>query len=174
MNHRPFEDWLLEDQQLTSDQQRELRAHLRTCPSCAAIAESNLALHSTRLIAPPEGFVSRFELHLAGHRRAARIRQIIGSVIFVLAGLAFLYWLASPFIEEVMRSPAAWITTVVGYFLFVLTSMQALSEVGRVFLRLLPDFVSPLGWLVILFLLSGLGSLELLSIWRFARTPQGV
>ena len=30
MNHRPFEDWLLEDQHLASDQERELQAHLRT------------------------------------------------------------------------------------------------------------------------------------------------
>ncbi len=48
-------------------------------------------------------------------------------------GLAFLYWFASPFIQEVMRSPADWITNVVGDFLFIVTSIQALSEVGHVF-----------------------------------------
>jgi hypothetical protein len=174
MNHRPFEDWLLEDQHLTSDQERELQVHLRVCTSCAAIAESNLALHSTRMVSPAEGFVSHFETRLVGHRKAAGIRQIIGTMIFVLAGLAFLYWLAGPFIQEVLRSPAAWITNVVGYFLFILTSVQALSVVSRVFLHLLPDFVSPLGWFVIFFLVSGLGMLEVLSIWRFTRTPQGV
>ena len=63
-----------------------------------------------------------------------RIRQIIGTLIFVLSGLGFLYWLANPFIQEVMRSPADWITNVVGDFLFILTSIQALSEVGHVFL----------------------------------------
>ena len=174
MNHRRFEDWLLEDQHLASDQERELQAHLRTCTTCAAIAESNLALHSTRMVSPAEGFVFRFETRLVGHRKATRIRQIFGSMIFVLAGLALLYWLASPFIQEALRSPADWITNVVGYFLFILTSVQALSEVSRVFLHLLPDFVSPLGWLVILFLISGLGLLEGLTIWRFTRTPQGV
>ena len=174
MNHRPFEDWLLEDQHLTSDQERELQAHLRTCTSCSAVAESNLALHSTRMISPAEGFVSRFETRLAENRKAMRIRQVIGTTIFVLAGLAFLYWLASPFIQEVMRSPADWITNVVGYFLFIVISVQALGEVSHVFLHLLSDFVSPLGWLVILFLVSGLGSLEVVSIWRFTRTPQGV
>ena len=65
MNYRPFEDWLLEDQHLTSDQERELQAHLRVCTSCAAIAESNLALHSTRMVSPAEGFVSRFEMRLS-------------------------------------------------------------------------------------------------------------
>ena len=103
-----------------------------------------------------------------------RIRQIIGTTIFVLAGLALLYWFASPFIQEVMRSPADWITNVVGDFLFILTSVQALSEVSHVFTHLLSDFISPIGWLVILFLVSGLGVVEVLSIWQFTRTPQGV
>jgi len=174
MNHRPFEDWLLEDQNLTNEQERELQAHLRTCTSCAAIAESNLALHSTRTVSPAEGFVSRFEMRLAEQRKATRIRQIIGTVIFVLAGLAFLYWWASPFIREVMRSPADWITNGIGYLLFILTSLQALSEVSHVFAHLLSDFVSPLVWLVILFLVSGLGVAEVLSIWQFTRPPQGV
>ena len=174
MNHRPFEDWLSEDQHLTSDQERELQAHLRACTSCAAIAESNLALHSTRMASPAEGFVSRFEMRLVENRKAMRIRQIIGTTIFVLAGLAFLYWFASPFIQEVMRSPADWITNVVGDFLFILTSVQALSEISHVFTHLLSDFISPIGWLVILFLVSGLGVVEVLSIWQFTRTPQGV
>ncbi len=174
MNHRPFEDWLLEDQHLTGEQERELRAHLRACTSCAAIAESNLALHSTRMVSPAEGFVSRFEIYLAEHRKAARLRQIIGSLIFVLTGLALLYWYASPLILEVMRSPADWITKLVGYLLFMLTSLQVLSALSRLSLNLLLDFISPLGWLVILFLVSGLGLLEALSIWRFTRRPQGV
>jgi len=174
MNHRPFEDWLLEDQHLTSDEERELQAHLRVCTSCAAIAESNLALHSTRMASPAEGFASRFKMHLAENRKAMRLRQIIGTLIFVLAGLALLYWFASPFIQEVLRSPADWITNVVGDLIFILTSIQAMSEISHVFTHLLSDFVSPLGWLVILFLLSGLGIVEVLSIWQFTRTPQGV
>ena len=174
MNHRPFEDWLLEDQPLTGEQERELQAHLRVCTSCAAIAESNLALHSTRMVSPAKGFVSRFETHLTEHRKAMRVRQIIGALIFVLAGLALLYWYASPFIQEMMRSPADWITNVVGYLLFMLTSVQVLSELSRVSFHLLLDFVSPLGWFAILSLVSGLGLLEALSIWRFTRRPQGV
>jgi len=174
MNHRPFEDWLLEDQHLTSEQERDLQAHLRTCTSCTAIAESNLALHSTKTISPAEGFVSRFETRLARNRKTMRLRQIIGMMIFIIAAMGFLYWFASPLIREVMRSPADWITNVVGDFLFVLTSVQALSEAIHVFLRVLSDLVSPVSWFVILFLLSGLGLLEVLSVWHFARTPQGV
>ena len=173
MNHQPFEDWLLEDQHLTSDQERDLQAHLRICTSCSAIAESNLALHATRMIRPAEGFAARFQVRLIENRKTARTRQFIGTLIFTLAVLALLYWLASPVIQEAMRSPAEWITTVVGYLLIILTTLQALSEVSRVFLHLLPEFVPPVGWFVIFLLVSGLGALEAFSIRRFTRKPQG-
>ena len=130
MNYRPFEDWLLEDQSLTPEQKRELQSHLRTCEACTAIAESNFALHSVRMVSPAAGFTERFQTRLAEQRKAARIRQIIGSLVLVVGGLGLIYFLFGPIIQEAMSSPAAWITSAVGYFLFVLTSIQALSEVG--------------------------------------------
>ncbi len=174
MNHRPFEDWLLEDQPLTPEQKRELQSHLRVCTSCAAIAESNLALHSTRIVSPAPGFGGRFQVRLAQHRREQRWRQIIGSLVLVFGGLGLLYWLAGPVIQEMLRSPAEWITTAVGYFLFILTSIQALGEAGSILLRVLPGFVSPFGWLVLFSLVGGFALLWTVSIWRFTRIPQGV
>jgi hypothetical protein len=38
MDHRPYEDWLLDDERLTPEQDRDLRIHLRNCPECAALA----------------------------------------------------------------------------------------------------------------------------------------
>jgi hypothetical protein len=172
MNHRPFEDWLLDDQPLTPEQTRDLQAHLRTCTSCTAIADSNLALHSTGLIAPMAGFVSRFGTRLIARKKVTRIRQFIGTLVFVLSGLALFYWLAGPVIQHIIQSPAEWITTVVSYFIFILTSAQALSEAGRVVLHILPDFISPLGWLILLTLVSALGFLWTISIWRLTRRPQ--
>lgn len=174
MNHRPFEDWLLDDQPLTPEQKRELQSHLRGCTSCSAIAESNLALHSTRMLSPDARFADRFHVRLVQRHREQRLRQIVGTLALVLGGLALLYWLAGPLVQEALRSPAEWITTAVGYFLFVLTSVQVLSEVGAILLRVLPNFISPLGWLIISLLVSGATFFWTVSIRRFARTPQGV
>jgi len=95
---------------LLPTRERDLQAHLRICTSCPAIAESNLALHSTRMIRPAEGFAARFQVRLIENRKTARTRQFIGTLILILAGLAFLYWLANPVIQAAMRSPAEWIT----------------------------------------------------------------
>lgn len=174
MNHRPFEDWLLDDQPLTIEQKRELQAHLRNCSACAAIAESNLALHSTHMVAPQAGFSERFQVRLVQRRQEQRWRQIIGTVILVLGGLGLLAWLAGPVIEEALQSPAQWLTTAVGYFLFILTSIQALSEVGLVLLRVVPNFISPADGLAVFFMMVVIGALWVVSIWRVTRIPQGV
>ncbi len=174
MNHRPFEDWLLDDQPLTLEQNRELQAHLRNCTTCAAMAESNLALHSTRMVSPAAGFVERFQARLVQRRQEQRWRQIIGTVILVLGGLGLLTWLAGPAIQEILQSPAQWLTAAVGYFLFILTSIQALSEVSSVLMRVIPGFIPPADWLGAFLMMIVIGGLWVVSIWRVTRVPQGV
>ncbi len=174
MNHRPFEDWLLEDQLLTLEQERDLQSHLRICVACSAIAESNLALHSPSIVSPARGFKDRFQIRLAQRRSEQRWRQIVGTLVLVVGGLGLLYWLAGPIIQEALNSPADWITTVVGYFLFILTSLQVLSVVSTILLRVVPTFVSPTGLFVLSLVVSGISLLWIVSIWRVTRTPQGV
>ena len=174
MNHRPFEDWLIDDQPLTSEQKRELQSHLRLCTSCSAIAESNLALHTAHMVSPLPGFTDRFKTWLAHRRSDQRWRQIVGTLVLVLGGLGLLYWLAGPIIQEVLNSPAEWITTAISYFLFVLTSLQALGEAGAILLRVVPNFVTLTGLFIILTMVSGIGFLFIISIWRINRVPQGV
>jgi hypothetical protein len=174
MNHRPFEDWLLDDQPLDPQQQRDLQDHLRTCVACSAIAESNIALHTTHLIAPAASFTDRFTLRLARRREEQRWQQIIGTSLLVLAGLAVTLVVAGPSLQEAFTSPAGWITAVVGYFLFLVTSLRVFSEAGAVLLRVLPGFITPAGWFVSVFAFAGLCLLWGLSIRRFGRAPQGV
>jgi hypothetical protein len=174
MNHRPFEDWLLDDQPLTAQQTRELQAHVRSCTSCSAIAESNLALHAARRVAPAAGFADRFRLRLEKRRREQRWRQVIGTVVLVIGGLSLVYWLAGPLLLEALRSPASWITAGIGYFLFLLTSAQVLSEATAILLRVLPSFISPAGWMMLTLGVAGLAFVWTVSLRRVARAPQGV
>jgi hypothetical protein len=52
--------------------------------------------------------------------------------------------------------------------------MQSAAEAGRVLLHVLPEFVTPYGWMVVFSMLAGVGLLWSVSIWRFTRVPQGV
>jgi len=174
MNHRPFEDWLLNNQPLTPTEKLDLDAHVRACPHCAALAESGIELRSVRMVPPAPGFTVRFQQRLAAQRIAERRRRLWGLVVLLVGGGALLLWLTAPFLLALISSPAQWITLVIGYLLFILTSMQTLGEIMLVFLRVVPGFIPPFVWMVIVSALAGLGLLWTVSIWRFGRFQRGV
>jgi hypothetical protein len=174
MNHQPFEEWLLNDKNLTSAEKRELDLHMRTCVHCTALSATGLALRSANVIAPAAGFTVRCQQRLAAQKIAERRRKLWGMLILTLGSVSLLGWFAAPYINAFRSSPVEWITAVIGYFLFVITSLQALTQIMTVLLRILPDFIPPYMWMVFISALAGFGLLWTISIWRFSRTPQGV
>jgi hypothetical protein len=174
MNHQPFEEWLLNDKNLTPAETRELDLHLRTCVHCTALSATGLALRSAPVASPAAGFTLRFQQRLAAQKIAERRRKLWGTIILLVSGAGLLGWFTAPFLLAFIASPVGWTTVVIGYFLFVVTSLQALTEVMAVLLRMVPDFISPYVWMVLASALAGLGLLWTISIWRFSRTPRGV
>ena len=174
MNHRPFEDWLLDDIPMTTEQKRDLDAHLRTCAHCTALAKTGAVLKSARKVSPPSGFTVRFQARLAAQKLAERRRKLWGSIIFTLGGLALLTWLALPYLATFFSSPAMWISTLVQWGLFLVTTLQAMAQAGSVLLNVIPGFLPPFVWMVMLSAFAGISLLWSVSIWRFSRVPQGV
>lgn len=174
MNHQPFEDWLLNDMPITHEQKRELDLHVRTCAYCSSLVETGLALKSVKKASPQAGFTTRFQARLAERKLAERRRRIWGTVLFTLGGLAMLLWITSPYLASFVAAPATWISAMVEWVVFVLTTIQALAQAGSVFLRIIPDFLSPFAWMVILSAVAGVSLLWSVSIWRFVRVPRGV
>ena len=78
MNHRPFEDWLLNDMPITTEQKRELDMHVRGCPYCTALVETGMALKTVKKASPQTGFAARFEARLAARKAAERRRRYWG------------------------------------------------------------------------------------------------
>jgi hypothetical protein len=111
---------------------------------------------------------------LAVQKIAERRRKLWGMVVLVLSGVGLLGWLVTPFLSAFYNSPVQWVTAAIGYFLFVITSLQAITEMMTVFFSILQNFIPPYVWMVLASALGGLGLLWTISIWRFSRTPQGV
>ena len=173
MNHQPFEDWLLNDMPITAEQKRELDLHLRMCTYCSALVESGLALKSVKKASPQPGFANRFQARLAQQKVAERRRRLWGAVLFTLGGLTMLMWLASPWLASFFSAPATWISVFVEWGVFILTTIRALTEAGSVFLQIIPDFLSPFAWMILLSAFAGISLLWSVSIWRFVRVPRG-
>ena len=174
MNHQPFEEWLLNDKNLTPVETRELDLHLRTCSHCTALSATGLALRSAPVASPAAGFTLRFQQRLAAQKIAERRRRLWGMFVLALSGIGLVGWVAAPYVRGFAASPVQWITAAIGYFLFIVTSLQALTEMMTVFLHILQNFVPPYVWMVFASALAGLGLLWIVSIWRFSRAPQGV
>ena len=176
MNHLPFENWLLNDMPVTPEQQRELESHLRNCSYCSALAETGRMLKSTKMVSPAAGFTARFQARLLERKIADRRRRLWGSVLFTMGGLAFLMWILTPYAVSFFASPALWISAIVGWLVFLGTTLLALVDAGRVILNVIPNFMTPFAWMVLLSMIAGLGLLWSVSIWRFTQRvmPQGV
>ena len=174
MNHQPFEDWLLNDKPITQEQKRELDTHMRTCANCAALAETGIALKSVKKASPQPGFTNRFQARLAERKLADQRQRLWGSVLFTVGGLVLLMWLASPYLFSFLSAPATWIAALVQWGVYVVTTIEALAQAGSVFAKILPDFLSPFAWMVLLSAFAGVSLLWTVSIWRFVRVPRGV
>ena len=147
MNHQPFESWLLDDKYLSAAEKRELASHLRDCRTCTALAETGLALRSAKVTSPAAGFTLRFQQRLAAQKIAERRRKLWGMIVLIVSGLGLLGWFAAPFVYAFIAAPVEWLTAAVGYFLFMFTSLQAFSEIIRVMLRMVPNFIPPYAWI---------------------------
>ena len=174
MNHRPFEDWLLNDTPINPEQKRDLDAHLRSCTYCSALAETGVALRSVKKISPPAGFTMRFQAHLAERKLAERRRKFWGAILFTFGGLALLIWLTFPYLVTLFSSPATFISALVEWGIFLITTFQALTQAGSVLVNIIPGFLPPFVWMVLISALAGIILLWSVSIWRFSRVSQGV
>jgi len=174
MKHQPFEEWLLNETSLTMEQKRELDLHVRSCAYCSALMETGVALHSLKMVAPADGFTARFQARLAERKIANHRRRVWGAILFLIGGLSFLLWLAAPSLFAFLSSPATWIAGLVEWGIFLVTTFQAMTQAGEVLLHVVPSFVPPFAWMIIVSALAGISLLWAVSIWRFTRVPQGV
>jgi hypothetical protein len=174
MNHRPFEDWLLADEPLTSTQKRELQTHLQACSECASLAELNLALKSVRAAAPAEGFVDRFQVRLEAQKAALRRRNVAGFLLLVLSVVSIAVWLCWPVLKVLVQSPvnllASWLSALVTLW----ASLQAMGHVSSLLLRVVPDFIPAYVWLVLLVAGGGWSLVWIFSLIKLTKNPQGV
>lgn len=174
MNHQPFETWLLDEKILSASEKRELNSHVRECKTCSALAETGLALRSARAVFPAPGFALRFQEKLAAQKMADRRRRLWGMILLIFSGAGTFAWFSAPVLYAFFSAPVEWLTAAIGYFLFLFTSLQAVSDLVGVLSRMLPGFIPPFAWMVLLSAMSGLGLVWVVSIWRFSRPPQGV
>lgn len=174
MNHRPFEDWLLEETPLAPSEKRLLDAHLRECPSCLALAEVSMALRSARPVAPSHGFVNRFRQRLAARQQAQRRNLILGFLLLVLVVSGILLGIVWPFLSTFLANPGRAILEWVSHLIALCLTLQALFETLRVLVHVGASLIPNSAWTITFLLLSVICSTGIASLAKLSRIPQGV
>jgi hypothetical protein len=176
MNHQPFEEWLLNEKLISPKEKLELDAHLRICSYCSALAETGLALRSVKKVSPVSRFSTRFQARLAVQKAADLRRKRWGTVLFTVGGLVMLLWLVGPYLASFVAAPATWIAVLIEWAVFLITTLQAVSQAGSVLLQMLPGLLSPFAFMVLVSAFAGVGLLWSVSIWRLVQqgNPRGV
>jgi hypothetical protein len=174
MDHRPFENWLLDNKALNPDERRQLNSHLQSCPSCTALAEVDLALTGVRMSAPATGFVNRFQVRLEARKRALRRRNAWGFfflLVSVLVPIARLVW---PVLSAAVQSPADLLGSWLASLITLWAALQATFQAGSVFFKVIPNFVPAFLLPVLLIVGAGWGLMWVLSLMKLTKFSQGV
>jgi len=172
MDHRPYEDWLLNDERLTPEQDRDLRIHLRSCPECAALARANMALRSAPVTPPAEGFALRFQVRLAAERKIQRRRSLIGLFLMMVVGVGGLFWLLSPYLPYLALPPTQLASLWISNLVYLALTARVLGVLGNTLLSVLASFVPTYVWVLFMALLGGTGFLWTFSFRRVGKYLQ--
>jgi hypothetical protein len=174
MDHRPFEDWLLEDKVLAPDEKRQMDLHLKECSPCTTLAEVGLALKSVRTAEPAAGFTDRFQVRLAARKIAIRRRNFWGYAILAASILGALIWLAWPLLRSLVQSPVEALASWFASLLSSWAAFQAMLHAGMALFKVVPSFVPAYLWIVLLLAAGGWSLLWVFSLVKFTKIPRGV
>jgi anti-sigma factor RsiW len=95
MNHQPFEDWIFEDE-LTPEQQSELKAHLSTCEECRQLHSAMKSL--SRVFENPVELSPRADFSLRWEKFAEERKEqednmaawiVLGALLIVAGAILF-------------------------------------------------------------------------------------
>ncbi len=173
MDHLPYEGWLLNDEHLTPEQDRNLRVHLRNCPACAGLERANLALRSAAVTAPAAGFSLRFQTRLATQRKLEQRRSLIGLFLLVVVGAGGLLWLALPYLPFLALPPTQLASLWISNLVYIGLTTRALGLLGSSLLNVLASLVPGYVWVLTMALCGGTGFLWTVSfrgVGKFAKS----
>jgi len=178
MNHQPFEEWLLSDEELTPEQDRALADHLQNCSECPQVGEAWEAvleeIRQTPPAAPGPGFAQRWEARLEIQRAQIQRRWTwIGLLVFS-AGAVILSifavvdkWGSIPTPLEMFTGLSY--SLIVGYS----RAGEAIDIFTAVF-KSIPLVIPLLAWIALTISMLLWAFIWFLTVWRLPHTQRSI
>ncbi|RLD01012.1 MAG: hypothetical protein DRI46_05710 [Chloroflexi bacterium] len=160
MNHQQFETWILQENDLNQEQQRELHLHLKGCSQCQGFYQAVHQLDHLFKIAPEPTPAPNFSARWMGrieHQERRRNRLILGItlVVITLATIILLSVVslelrsAVDFFPQMLLELVTFLTNGIVFFNQISNILSPLVRVGA-------KYLSPLWLYAITFGLSGI------------------
>lgn len=137
MKHRQFEEWILDEIDLSEDQKKELDLHLASCAGCQQLhrgwEKSKQMVLSSSLKTPAAGFTQRWQIFQEKKLNLEKVRRFritllgivmltfFGSLVYIIASGTFFQMIANVF---------------TGFFQLGVDISHSLSNIGIFFSRL--------------------------------------
>lgn len=147
--HLPFEDWVLDRNDLSPEEEQTLQEHLQDCPSCREFAESlwemESRLKAQTILSPEPGFSQRWQARLAQERARIQMRQTHFFLAVTLGGAVLLLLAMGILLIPVLRSPYPYLLAIAYQLTQVISFINgtvdvAMSLIGAI-LKVVPPFI---------------------------------
>jgi anti-sigma factor RsiW len=175
MNHQPYENWILDEIQITPQERDSLNQHLKECPECYQLFHSwnkvQTQIKSTPVKPAPAGFISRWKTEMAARQKAQERRQARTLLISLVSGAgAIMIALA-----VILLPNFSFISLMVGFLTTIVKLFSGLESLWSV-IRNIAASAPPIVLVISGLLVAGWISLATfawgVSIWRI--TTKGV
>ncbi len=175
MNHQPYENWILDELQITPQEQDSLNQHLKECPECFKLSHSWNKVQTQLTSAPvkpaPDGFMRRWKTDFAA-RQVAQERRQARTLLISLASGAVAVAIA---LAVILLPDFSFISMTVGFLTTIVKIFSGIESLWSVVSNIVasaPTITLVIGGLLIAGWISLAAFIWGISIWRI--TTKGV
>jgi anti-sigma factor RsiW len=169
MSHQPFEDWILDYEDLPLPDRRALQAHMDTCQQCQRLQRrwqsARQELHARRMAAPAPGFTQRWQASLV-ERRARAQRKQAWKIFGILSGSALLMLLVLAGYLMATSTTTDWLVILVTTVSSSTNLFSVTVYVVQTWLVSIPLAVNIVLWIYLTISLCLLSLLWVMILWR--------
>lgn len=144
MNHQPFREWLLSEEQLSTDQTQALQDHLHSCESCsqieAAWLEVESEFHKIPQVKPEPGFSARWQAHLAEYQHGRQQQRGWLTIGFIALVATSLLVLLVTQLWSLLQAPGPYLAVWFNRLLSLVPIYYAFQDIFRSFTGNIPIF----------------------------------
>jgi hypothetical protein len=169
MSHQPYETWLFDEADLSSEQSLALQTHLQECEQCRGQQKAWKTLdgkiQATPMISPQPGFSQRWRASLAERGARQQVLQVRRLFIgFLVAALITLLLLVVVFF--LTASPVNLLVFVFEGVTNLIIRGSQIQHVIVPWLKTVPPIIPIAGWVIFSSSLSLLSLFWIYSLWR--------